>query len=199
MPLKAPIAFFDNSLSYASSGDEELIELTANFDDEEDECGENSSAFHFDNESFDKDKIDEKRQKASNYEVYEVRDEMQNVVLKQCLPQAVAPAVVTMVADLEFIKFKVKNLRRRWSVIQTWQNQDTDFGFSDVSMDKVEEKKNKLPGSVDSLPSDDAEVNVWSVQPHLPSGVMSDILLGLRIEMWAVGFHNFFRRRNHEK
>ena len=65
-----------------------------------------------------------------------------------------------MVADLEFIKFKVKNLRRRWSVIQTWQNQDTDFGFSDVSMDNVEEKKNKLEGSVDSLPSDDAEVNV---------------------------------------
>ena len=69
-----------------------------------------------------------------------------------------APVVVTMVADLEFIKFKVKNLRRRWSAIQTWQNQDTDFGFSDVSMDNVEEKKNKMPGSVESLPSDDAEV-----------------------------------------
>ena len=63
-----------------------------------------------------------------------------------------------MVADLEFIKFKVKNLRRRWSAIQTWQNQDTDFGFSDVSMDNVEEKKSKLQGSVESLPSDDAEV-----------------------------------------
>ena len=72
--------------------------------------------------------------------------------------------MVTMVADLEFIKFKVKNLRRRWSIIQTWQNQDTDFGFSDVSMDNVEEKKNKLPGSLDSLPSDDAEVIVLSVQ-----------------------------------
>ena len=65
-----------------------------------------------------------------------------------------------MVADLEFIKFKVKNLRRRWSAIQTWQNQDTDFGFSDVSMDNVEEKKSKLEGSVESLPSDDAEVTV---------------------------------------
>ena len=65
-----------------------------------------------------------------------------------------------MVADLEFIKFKVKNLRRRWSAIQTWQNQDTDFGFSDVSMDNVEEKKSKLQGSVESLPSDDAEVTV---------------------------------------
>ena len=75
MPLKAPIAFFDNSLSYASSGDEELIELTANFDDEEDECGENSSAFHFDNESFDKDKIDEARQQKSNCGLYEVTDE----------------------------------------------------------------------------------------------------------------------------
>ena len=74
MPLKAPIAFFDNSLSYASSGDEELIELTANFDDDEDEVGEDSSAFQFDNESFDKDKIDERRQQASNCEVYEVRE-----------------------------------------------------------------------------------------------------------------------------
>ena len=70
-----------------------------------------------------------------------------------------------MVADLEFIKFKVKNLRRRWSVIQTWQNQDTDFGFSDVSMDNVEEKKHK-EGSVESLPSDDAEV---SVECRVPS------------------------------
>ena len=78
-----------------------------------------------------------------------------------------APAVVTMVADLEFIKFKVKNLRRRWSAIQTWQNQDTDFGFSDVSMDNVEEKRNKLAGSVDSLPSDDAEVNVF-ISPETP-------------------------------
>ena len=79
-----------------------------------------------------------------------------------------APAVVTMVADLEFIKFKVKNLRRRWSVIQTWQNQDTDFGFSDVSMDNVEEKKTKLQGSVESLPSDDAEVIVLTeLHPNL--------------------------------
>ena len=85
MPLKAPIAFFDNSLSYASSGDEELIELTANFDDEEDECGEDSSAFHFDNETFEKDKISERRQQKSNCGVYEVRGEMRNVVL-QSLP-----------------------------------------------------------------------------------------------------------------
>ena len=34
MPLKAPIAFFDNSLSYGSSVDEELIELTANYENE---------------------------------------------------------------------------------------------------------------------------------------------------------------------
>ena len=81
--------------------------------------------------------------------------------------QAVAPAVVTMVADLEFIKFKVKNLRQRWRVIQTWQNQDTDFGFSDVSMDNLEEKKNKVEGSVESLPSDDAEVSVLSVDIKL--------------------------------
>ena len=74
MPLKAPIAFFDNSLSYASSGDEELIELTANFDDEEDDCGENSSAFHFDNESFDKDQLGERRQQRSNCDVYEVSE-----------------------------------------------------------------------------------------------------------------------------
>ena len=72
-----------------------------------------------------------------------------------------------MVADLEFIKFKVKSLRRRWSVIQTWQNQDTDFGFSDVSMDNLEEKKHKLEGSLDSLPSDDAEVNVLSVRQSM--------------------------------
>ena len=32
MPRRAPIAFFDNSLSYGSSGDEELVELTANID-----------------------------------------------------------------------------------------------------------------------------------------------------------------------
>ena len=87
MPLKAPIAFFDNSLSYASSGDEELIELTANFDDDEDEVGEDSSAFQFDNESFDKDKIDERRQQASNCEVYEVRDEMYSVGLQSDCPR----------------------------------------------------------------------------------------------------------------
>ena len=76
MPLKAPIAFFDNSLSYASSGDEELIELTANFDDEEDEGGEDSSAFQFDNDSLDKDEIDERRQQKSNCGLYEVRGEV---------------------------------------------------------------------------------------------------------------------------
>ena len=37
MPLKAPIAFFDNSISYGSSVDEELIELTANYENEDDD------------------------------------------------------------------------------------------------------------------------------------------------------------------
>ena len=82
MPLKAPIAFFDNSLSYASSGDEELIELTANFDDEEDEGGEDSSAFQFDNASLDKAQIDERRQQKSNCGLYEVRGEVLTVVLQ---------------------------------------------------------------------------------------------------------------------
>jgi len=37
MPLKAPIAFFDNSISYGSSVDEELIELTANYENDDDD------------------------------------------------------------------------------------------------------------------------------------------------------------------
>ena len=79
-----------------------------------------------------------------------------------------APAVITMVADLDFVKSKVRSLRERWSVIQAFQNQDTDFGFSDVSMDNVEEKKTKLQGSVESLPSDDAEVIVLTeLHPNL--------------------------------
>ena len=79
-------------------------------------------------------------------------------------PQVVAPAVVTMVADLEFIKSKVKSLRRRWGVIQNFQNQDTDFGLSDVSMDNVEEKKKQKEGSLESLASDDAEVKISNIQ-----------------------------------
>ena len=79
-------------------------------------------------------------------------------------PQVVAPAVVTMVADLEFIKSKVKSLRRRWAVIQNFQNQDTDFGLSDVSMDNVEEKKKQKEGSLESLASDDAEVKISNIQ-----------------------------------
>ena len=79
-------------------------------------------------------------------------------------PQVVAPAVVTMVADLEFIKSKVKSLRRRWGVIQNFQNQDTDFGLSDVSMDNVEEKKKQREGSLESLASDDAEVKISNIQ-----------------------------------
>ena len=75
-----------------------------------------------------------------------------------------APAVVTMVADLEFIKSKVKSLRRRWGVIQNFQNQDTDFGLSDVSMDNVEEKKKQKEGSLESLASDDAEVKISNIQ-----------------------------------
>ena len=71
---------------------------------------------------------------------------------------------MTMVADLEFIKSKVKTLRRRWAVLQTFQNQDTDFGFSDVSMDNVEEKKKQNQGSLESLPSDDAEVEASDIQ-----------------------------------
>ena len=39
---------------------------------------------------------------------------------------------------------------------------DTDFGFSEVSMDKLEEpvtnRKTRFKGSLDSLSSDDAEV-----------------------------------------
>ena len=79
-------------------------------------------------------------------------------------PQTVAPTVVKMVADLEFIKSKVKSLRRRWGVIQNFQNQDTDFGLSDVSMDNVEEKKKQKEGSLESLPSDDAEVKISNIQ-----------------------------------
>ena len=69
-----------------------------------------------------------------------------------------------MVADLEFIKSKVKSLRRRWGVIQNFQNQDTDFGLSDVSMDNVEEKKKQKEGSLESLASDDAEVKISNIQ-----------------------------------
>ena len=91
MPLKAPIAFFDNSLSYASSGDEELIELTANFDDEEDECGEDSSAFHFDNENFEAEKIEERRQQRSNSRLYEVRAHIKPPSLQSVCPRLWLP------------------------------------------------------------------------------------------------------------
>ena len=69
-----------------------------------------------------------------------------------------------MVADLDFVKSKVRSLRERWSVIQAFQNQDTDFGFSDVTMDNIEEKRRQHRGSVESLPSDDAEVKLSNIQ-----------------------------------
>ena len=76
------------------------------------------------------------------------------------LLQKLAPAVLSMVSDLDYIKCKVTELRRRWDVVKSYQNLDTDFGFSDVSMDRVgeDERKSKFKGSLYSFPSDDAEV-----------------------------------------
>ena len=88
MPLKAPFAYFDNrsesevwdflyslnSLSYASSGDEELVELTANFDDDDDDdYEEESSGFRKGNELIDKEIIEERRRQKENCKMYEVR------------------------------------------------------------------------------------------------------------------------------
>ena len=95
-----------------------------------------------------------------------------------------APSVVGMVADLEFMKSKVKNIRERWTRIQSnninqvrskyfyvkyilqFVYQDTDFGFSDVSIDKLdtsrgnqEKKTTQFKESTETLDSDDAEVS----------------------------------------
>ena len=87
MPLKAPMAFFDNSLSYGSSVDEELIELTANFDNEvnnqidlqpdsdhsqEDDTDEGGEALEDDDE-IKKAAIEEKRKQRRNGKIYQVR------------------------------------------------------------------------------------------------------------------------------
>ena len=98
--------------------------------------------------------------------------------------QILAPSVVGMVADLEFMKSKVKNIRERWTRIQSnninqvrskyfyekyilqFVYQDTDFGFSDVSIDKLdtsrgnqEKKTTQFKESTETLDSDDAEVS----------------------------------------
>ena len=89
MPLKAPMAFFDNSLSYGSSVDEELIELTANFDNEvnnqidlkpdsdhlqEDDTDEGGEALEDDDE-IKKAATEEKRKQRRNGKIYQVKEE----------------------------------------------------------------------------------------------------------------------------
>ena len=64
------------SLSYASSGDEELIELTANFDDDDDDdddCEDETSAFRIGTEMIDKEMIEENRRQRENCKMYEVK------------------------------------------------------------------------------------------------------------------------------
>ena len=60
---------FLNSLSYASSGDEELVELTANFDDDDDDddCEE-----EWRTEMIDKEMFEERRRQKENCVLYEV-------------------------------------------------------------------------------------------------------------------------------
>ena len=72
MPLKAPIAFFDNSLSYGSSVDEELIELTANYENEDDDTDDNIDLIEEDADEFTKNNIEEKRRKKKNCKIYQV-------------------------------------------------------------------------------------------------------------------------------
>ena len=71
MPLKAPIAFFDNSLSYGSSIDEELIELTANLDCENDDTDEDEAVLDHDDEFIRREVEEQKRQK-KNCKIYQV-------------------------------------------------------------------------------------------------------------------------------
>ena len=96
MPLKAPMAFFDNSLSYGSSVDEELIELTANFDNEvnnqidlkpysdhlqEDDTDEGGEALEDDDE-IKKAATEEKRKQRRNGKIYQVRRKPQCCLTK---------------------------------------------------------------------------------------------------------------------
>ena len=72
MPLKAPIAFFDNSLSYGSSVDEELIELTANYDkNDEDDTDDNIDIIEEDETNI-RDIMEERRRQKRNCKIYKV-------------------------------------------------------------------------------------------------------------------------------
>ena len=45
--------------------------------------------------------------------------------------KVIAPAILTMVADLEFMKTKVKDLKKRWEIIQIHKGMETDDGSFD--------------------------------------------------------------------
>ena len=72
MPLKAPIAFFDNSLSYGSSIDEELIELTAHLEAENDDTDEDDAILDHDDNEFIRSEIEEQKRQKKNCKIYQV-------------------------------------------------------------------------------------------------------------------------------
>ena len=72
MPLRAPIAFFDNSLSYGSSIDEELIELTANLEAENDDTDEDEDILDHDDNDFIRNEIEEQKRQRKNCKIYQV-------------------------------------------------------------------------------------------------------------------------------
>ena len=74
-----------------------------------------------------------------------------------------------MVADLEFIKSKIKDLSRRWEVIQIYKGLDADGGSFDWDTEKKDETdthyhpdKTKQPSrfseSINSHPIDNKQV-----------------------------------------
>ena len=85
MPLKAPIAFFDNSLSYGSSVDEELIELTANYENEnEDDTDDNIDIIEEDDNNV-RDIMEERKRQKRNCKIYRVSFLSIKVILKELL------------------------------------------------------------------------------------------------------------------
>ena len=72
MPRRAPIAFFDNSLSYGTSIDEELIELTANLEAENDDTDEDDAILDDDENEFIRNDIEEQKRRKKNCKIYQV-------------------------------------------------------------------------------------------------------------------------------
>ena len=72
MPLKAPLAFFDNSLSQNEDyEDEELIELTANFDDDSLEDDDDATVDSWNTADLEEQEREEKRRE-KYFNIYKV-------------------------------------------------------------------------------------------------------------------------------